>query len=134
MKIPYQLPRERRVVFKPLKILEEKRKDQLNYDDLKKIRKEVRDQKQERGVRRKEENYTLTHRDWRDMHFDNLYDLRLEADKKRLQFPIVRYFGAYKKGNREAATELAQPLDPTTAIVPETQKLDALLDNLDKFE
>ncbi|XP_063714282.1 cylicin-1-like [Symsagittifera roscoffensis] len=132
MRIPYQLPRERRVVFKPLKILEQKRKDQLNYDDLRKIRKEVEEQKQERSAVRYEENYTLTQRDWKDMEFDGLYDLRLEADKKRLQKPIVRYFGAYKRGNREAATELAQPLDPTTADELECKKLDTLLNNLQK--
>ncbi|XP_075259438.1 uncharacterized protein LOC142351201 isoform X2 [Convolutriloba macropyga] len=124
MQIPYQLPRERRVVFKPLKILDEKKKEELNYDDLKKIRKEVRDQKQERGVKRRDENYIMTQRDWKDMDFDNLYELRLEADKKRLQFPIVRYFGAYKKGSRDAATELAEPLNPSTADEPENQTSD----------
>ncbi len=76
------------------------------------FRKEVKEQKEERGAKRREENYTLTHRDWKEMDFDTLYDLRLEADKKRMQFPIVRYFGAYKKGSREAAIELAEPLVP----------------------
>ena len=91
------------------------------------FRQNIKDQKEARAAKRMEENYLMTQRDWKEMDFDSLYNLRLEADKQRLHFPLVRYFGAYKKGSRDAAKELAEPLNPEFKDPDEMKKLESLV-------